>query len=102
MRELAAFAIRAEDGSLRVCLINRDFTRGARVRIDPGRSFGVASITRLVGPAADATAGITLGGARVDDFGHWAPAPGETAHVAAREVAVDVPAASAALVTLRS
>jgi hypothetical protein len=102
MRELAAFAIRAPDGSLRVCLINRDFTRGARVRIDPGRSFGVASITRLVGPAADATAGITLGGARVDDFGHWAPAPGETAHVAARDVVVDVQAASAALVTLSS
>ncbi|HEY6996211.1 MAG TPA: glycosyl hydrolase family 79 C-terminal domain-containing protein [Xanthobacteraceae bacterium] len=99
--ELAAFAVRAPEGSLRVCLINADFVRGARVRIDPGRRFAVASVMRLSGPSADATAGVTLGGAGVDDFGRWAPATGELAHATARELAVDVPAASAAVVSLR-
>src|SRR5262249_7307379 len=97
-----AFAVRAGEGSLRVCLINKDFTHGARVRIDPGRSFVASSILRLTGPAADATAGITLGGARVDEFGAWAPATSEVAHPADREITVDVPAASAALVSLRA
>jgi hypothetical protein len=98
--ELAAFPVRAPEGSLRVCLINTNFTRGVRVTIDPGRRFAVASVLRLSGPAVDATAGVTLGGGHVDDFGRWAPATAEATPSAAREFAVDVPAASAALVSL--
>ena len=98
--ELAAFAVRAMDGGLRVCLINTDFTRDVRVTIDPGRRFAVASVLRLSGPVVDATAGVTLGGGRVDDFGRWAPVTAEAVPSAAREYAVDVPAASAALVSL--
>ena len=52
MRALAAFAVRTPEGSLRVFLVNKDFAHGAGVRIAPGRSFGVASVTRLVGPSA--------------------------------------------------
>jgi hypothetical protein len=98
--ELRAFAVRAPEGTLRICLINKDFTRGARVRIDPGRSFIVASVMQLAGPAVDATTGVTLGGSSVDDFGEWTPATGEVAHPAGREITIDVPAASAAVVSL--
>jgi hypothetical protein len=96
---LTSFAVRGPDGTLRVCLINKDFIRDARVRIDPGRDFGLSSIMRLTGPAADATGGVTLGGASVDEFGHWPPAPVEE-HMPNREITVDVPAASAAVVFL--
>jgi len=96
--DLAAFAVRAGNGSLRVCLINKDLTRGMRVRIDPARSFVASSVMRLAGPAVDAKAGITLGGSRVDDFGGWAPMSGASTPVRDREITVDVPAASAALV----
>jgi Glycosyl hydrolase family 79 C-terminal beta domain len=99
LRALAAFAVRVPEGGLRVCLINKDFARGARVRIDAGRSFGGASVTRLAGPVADATSGITLGGASVDDFGRWVPGTGEAAPAAGGEIAVHVPAMSAALVS---
>jgi hypothetical protein len=99
LRALAAFAVRAPEGSLRVCLINKDFARGARVRIDAGRSFAASSVMRLAGPSVDATAGITLAGASVDDLGRWAPV--EAAHAADGEIAIDVPPASAALVSLR-
>jgi hypothetical protein len=85
---------------LRICLINKDFTRGARVRIDPGRRFVVSSVMRLAGPALDATAGITLGGRSVDEFGGWAPAADEVAHPAGREITLEVPAASAAVAIL--
>ena len=70
---LKAFAVRAPEGTLRVCLINQNITRDERVAIDPGRKFTVASMMRLAGPAIDATAGVTLGGASIDEFGRWAP-----------------------------
>jgi hypothetical protein len=98
--ELKTFAVRAPEGTLRVCLINKDFSRAARVTIDPGRSFVASSILRLAGAAADATAGIALGGSSVDEFGAWAPAASEPARVVDRDIIVDVPATSAALVSI--
>src|SRR5262245_27585080 len=99
---LAAFAVRAQDGNLRVCLINKDFARGARVHIDAGRSFAAASVMRLVGPSVDATSGITLGGASVDDLGRWTPVVHDESRATAMgEMVVQVPAASAALVSLQ-
>jgi hypothetical protein len=97
--DLKAFAVRGGDSGLRVCLINTGLARGVRVDINPGRRFANASVMRLIGPAADATTGITLGGASIDGFGRWAPGT-EVLHSAACVDAVDVPAASAALVSL--
>jgi hypothetical protein len=99
--DLKAFAVRAPEGALRVCLINQKITRDERVEIDAGRRFTVASTMRLAGPAVDATAGVTLGGASVDEFGRWAPATHEEVHLTGHEVIVDVPAASAALISFR-
>jgi hypothetical protein len=98
--DLKAFAVRAYDGSLRVCLINKDFKHGVRVTINPGRNFAASSVMRLSGPAADAKSGITLGGASVDEFGAWAPATSEVTHSSGREISVDVPAASAAVLSM--
>jgi hypothetical protein len=56
---------------------------------------------RLAGPAVDATAGVTLGGASVDEFGRWARATNEQVRLTGHEVIVDVPATSAALISLR-
>jgi hypothetical protein len=100
--ELGAFAVRAADGSLSVCLINKHPARAVRATLVPGRRFAGASVLRLAGPALDATAGVTLGGAPVDDAGRWAPARQEPAERAAGGVVLDVAAASAALVVLRA
>jgi hypothetical protein len=96
-----AFAIRPPEGTLRVCLINQSITSDERVAINPGRKFTVASALRLAGPTIDATAGVTLGGASVDEFGRWVPPMHEEVRLTDREIIVDVPAASAALVSLR-
>jgi hypothetical protein len=49
----------------------------------------------------DASTGISLGGAGVDEFGAWLPAIPQTQRVAAgREIGLDIPAASAALVSM--
>ena len=99
--DLKAFAVRAPEGMLRVCLINQNVARDERVAIDPGRKFTAASMLRLTGPAIDATAGVTLGGASVDELERWAPPMNEEVRLTGREILVDVPAASAALVSLR-
>jgi hypothetical protein len=97
---LKAFAVRTPEGTLRICLINQNIAHDMHVAIEPGRGFTVASVLRLAGPAIDATAGVTLGGASVDEFGRWAPPMHEEVHFAGNEILVDVPAASAALVSL--
>jgi hypothetical protein len=98
---LSAYAVRADDGSLRVCLINKESQGSIRASIAPGRPFASASLLRLTGPAIDATTDITLGGAAVDDAGHWKPARRESLDVAGSAVVLEVPASSAALVELR-
>jgi hypothetical protein len=100
--ELSAFAVRGADERLRVCLINKDPRRAIRTSIAPGRRFPGASVLRLAGPAIDATSGVTLGGAAVDDAGRWAPTWHETVDGGAGDFMLEVPAASAALVDLRA
>jgi hypothetical protein len=98
---LKAFAVRAPEGTLRLCLINQNITRDERVAIDLGCKFTAASMLRLAGPAIDATAGVTLGGASVDELGRWAPPMNEEVRLTGLEFIVDVQAASATLVSLR-
>jgi hypothetical protein len=93
---LAAYAVRSRNGALRVCLINKDLSRPAHVQVDVGRRFAAVSVLRLAAGSAEATAGVTLGGAAVDDFGGWAPTVLEPIGPETM-IAVDVPVASAAL-----
>jgi hypothetical protein len=96
---VAALPVRARDGRLRVGLINKDLARGIRVMMDGVRDLGGASILRLAGPSPQATSGVTLGGAQVDASGGWNPRA-ERVPVAGGAIALDLPAASAALLTL--
>ncbi len=97
--DLKAYAARAPDGRLRVTLINQNGGQGARVSIDPGRTFASASVMRLTAPSLDAIAGIRLGGASVDDFGGWNPAE-EVVHFDGQELVIDLPPPGAAIVTI--
>jgi hypothetical protein len=99
---LSAYAARAPDGGLRVCLINKEPNGSIRACIAPGRRVAGASVLRLTGPAIDASAGITLGRAAVDDTGQWTPTPRQSLDVAGDTLMLEVPAASAALVELRA
>jgi hypothetical protein len=99
--DLRAFAVRAPKGCLRVCLINKNPSRAARVRIDAGASFADAAVMRLAGPSLDATRGVTLGRSNVDAATGWAPAP-ENGALNGHGLMVDMSAASAALVDFQS
>jgi hypothetical protein len=98
---LAAYAVRAADGALRLVVINKD-TRAVSARIAPGRRFANGDVWRLTGPALDATAGVRFGGTTIDDYGGWAPAAREDAQFDAGAIVLDLAGASAALITLRA
>jgi hypothetical protein len=98
---VVAFAVRAPEGTLRVCLINQNITRDERVAIDLERKFTAASMLRLAGPAIDATAGVTFGGASVDELERWAPTMNEEVRLTGHEFIVDVQAASATSIVAR-
>ena len=96
---MAAYATRVADDTLKVCLINKDLKKGARVAIEAGRNFPSASLLRLTAPSAEARTSVTLGGSAVDGFGHWSPPPPEVFPWRSDSF-VEVPAASAVLVQL--
>jgi hypothetical protein len=96
---MAAHATRAADGALKVCLINKDLERRARVGIEVGRGFQSASLLRLTAPSAEAKTDVTFGGSAVDRFGQWSPQP-LMSFPWQRDSFVDLPAASAVLVQL--
>jgi hypothetical protein len=98
--ELSTFAVRAGDGSLRICLINKDADRRARVKVNPNKNVANATILRLAGPRLDSTTDVTLGGATVDENGSWTPGLDEARDVDGSEVVFEVAASSAAVITL--
>jgi hypothetical protein len=87
-------------GALRLAVINKD-VRTASVRIEPGRRFAKGEASRLVAPALDATSGVRFGGAAIDGYGGWVPAAHEGAQFDGGAIVLDMPGASAALVTLQ-
>jgi len=97
---LAAYAVRAGDGALRLVVINKD-VRAVSLRIEPGRRFANGEVWRLAAAALDATAGVRFGGSAVDDYGGWAPGPREDVRLDAGAIVTDLAGASAALITLR-
>jgi hypothetical protein len=97
---LRAFAVRGTDNERRFVLINKDLARNARVRIATvGQK---ATILRLAAPSADSKTGITFGGASVDPNRDWAPRLTESVTFESNRLAVELPAASAAVIEIHA
>jgi hypothetical protein len=102
---LTAYGALSSNGSLYITLINKetDPTRDANVTIAPGRSYTRGQVMFLTAPHSDitTTAGITLGGAPIEDNGSWS---GTWTSLAAPftngQFSAKLPAASAAIVQL--
>jgi hypothetical protein len=100
--ELAAYAVRTPEAAVNVCLLNKDAAQTFRVQLRPRRRFADASVLRLAGPSLAATAGVTLGGAAVDEYGAWRPARETHRLRDDGDLVIDVPAGSGVTVTLRA
>jgi len=95
---VAALAVRGRDGIVRIGLINKDPVRSINLTVDAPANIASASILRLAGPGSQAIRDVTLGGAQVDTSGEWNPRA-ERVPVVDRAITLDLPAASAALLT---
>ena len=96
---MAAYATRTSDGTLRVCLINKALNKGARIGIEVGHEFQSASLLRLTAPSAEARTDVTFGGSAVDGLGHWSPQPLRV-FPWRPDASVEVPASSAVIIQL--
>ncbi len=99
---LHAWATTGPDGQTRVALLNLDRSRGGTVTLQV--TAGAASAIRLHAPAADAPAGITLGGQTWDGSTDGSPqgtAIVETPQVSQGTTTIALPPLDAVVVTLR-
>ena len=97
---LAAHAVLAADGSLRVILVNKERDRPVRVRFEGRPADRTATLLRLSAPSLESTTGIMLGGAAVQADGTWRSGGLETIRADGKTFEVTVPAASAVVVVL--
>ena len=96
---VTAYAVRSDDGSIWLTLVNKEAIRDAQVRaVCPG--VATASALRLSAPSVSSKAGVTLGGSAVGSDGKWKPGAAEPIRVVGGEMEIDVPAASAAIVKI--
>ena len=95
---LTAHATLGADGKLRVLLTNKDLTKNVIAHLSTGRTKG--SVMRLLAPAADAKTGITFAGSSTGTDGKWAAKTAETVNGTRADLAITLPAGSAAVVTL--
>jgi len=96
---LNAYALRGTDGAVKVAIFNKNMDRAVQLSIDVGQKVGRAGGLRLYAPRLDGKTDVTFGGAPVGANGGWAMANEEEVSTQGGIAAVEVPAASAMLVT---
>jgi hypothetical protein len=69
---LKSYSVIGNDSSVKLILINKDFTKNAFVTVNGVPGYTHNLITRLKGPAMDAISGISLGESMVQADGTWA------------------------------
>lgn len=87
----------------KVAILNKDMSAALDLTIHSLHKVSAATAWRLRGPALDATEGVTLAGAEIEDAHATAWAPRHVEKLEAREdsVRVHIPAASGALLFIR-
>jgi hypothetical protein len=93
---LRAYAIRGLDGRPRILLVNKDLEREVEVTMVATPS--AARVLRLIAPAVESRADVTLGGATIGTDGTWSPAVIEPVKPSTMGSTVELRAASAALI----
>jgi hypothetical protein len=100
-RNVSAYAVRGDDGRMRIAVIQKDDTGAApvTVRLAVGGRARSATVLHLTGTALDA-APTAVQGATVDIAGHLNPGRPDTVRVRDGALTLDVAAGSAAIITL--
>jgi len=96
---LTAYALCGSTGAIKVAAFNKNLDHGVRLTIDAGRRAQRASALRLLAPRVDDTTDITFGGAPVGASGAWSATREEMLSGGKGTAVIELPAASAALIT---
>jgi hypothetical protein len=99
---LTSYAVRRTDGTTLIAAINKDAARSASLEVEAAAPIAHANAVRLTGPTLGAKTGITLAGALVGADGSWHGRAPEPVTVTQGKAMIELPAASAALITLRA
>jgi hypothetical protein len=95
---LTAYAMRQSANRLTLTVINKDLSQDAKVEVTGG--LKQAHVMRLTAHGVSSQDGVTLGGAAVTGDGIWNGGRADMIKVADGRAGLDVPAGSAALITL--
>ncbi len=95
----SAYAVASAGGAMTVVLNNKDPATTVHATVDLGLAVASANVVFLRGPSLDATTGVTLAGASISQDGGFVPNPPTALPTSGTTFIVDVPPASAALVT---
>jgi hypothetical protein len=103
-KNIKIYATEPAPDQIVLTLINKEPSYDATIVIDTEahKSLRTGSLVRLSGPSLESKSGVTLGGASVSPAGIWKPAQSEQVSAIRGRFPVRIPAASAAVVTLRS
>jgi hypothetical protein len=96
---LTAYGLRSKTGAIKVAAFNKDLDRGVRLTIDAGQRAQRVTSLRLHAPRVDDTTDATFGGAPVGAGGAWSVSREETLSVENGAAIIELPTASAALIT---
>jgi len=99
--QCSAYACINSDGTRTVTLINKDEVNNFYVTVQQGRSASSIQIARLIAPGMQSTEGIMFGGSAIKSDGTFAPSSLERYMVNKKSFSVNIPAASAAVITLQ-
>jgi glycosyl hydrolase family 79 len=96
---LTAYATRQAGGAITLAVINKDLSQDATVEVS-GAAAKRARVMRLSSPSISAMEGVSLGGAAIGPDGTWNGGRPNPVRIKDGKALLDVPARSAALVTL--
>jgi hypothetical protein len=96
---VAAYSLKTDSGNLKTVVFNKNPGSALNLVIDPGQRAQRTTILQLSAPQLDSTSGVTLGGSTVDAHGDWSSPSQPTVRIQKGLFTVDLPAASAALIT---
>jgi hypothetical protein len=97
----SSYAIGLSGSQKSIVLSNKDRTTTVDATVDVGAAIASAQATWLAGPSLDATTGVTLGGVAIGNDGSFAPQPPVVLPTSGTTFTVDVPPASAVLVSVQ-
>jgi hypothetical protein len=99
---VTAYAVRGEDGRVRIAVIEKDPVGGAAVpvSINVGGHNGNVAVLHLTGDALDSATGVAVQGASVDRNGHLKPGHADHVRVRGGALTLTVATGSAVVITL--